>query len=162
VPVVIHAQGDTSFIGTGDVQRVSAQSSVTVNNVLIGSVCTQVNTGAGCGSVGTSFNVQKHMSVMSNTSIGVTILAGAAGGTGDIAYHPGQSEIMSILAQADPFIYIDPTFALADQFSLVFSPGVGNVSAVPEPSTWAMLLLGFGGVGFMAYRRKSKPALMAV
>jgi hypothetical protein len=37
----------------------------------------------------------------------------------------------------------------------------GAVSAVPEPSTWAMLLLGFAGVGFMAYRRKSKPALMA-
>jgi hypothetical protein len=33
--------------------------------------------------------------------------------------------------------------------------------AVPEPSTWAMLVLGFAGVGFMAYRRKSKPALMA-
>jgi Ice-binding-like/PEP-CTERM motif len=27
--------------------------------------------------------------------------------------------------------------------------------AVPEPSTWAMLLLGFAGIGFMAYRRKS-------
>jgi len=33
-------------------------------------------------------------------------------------------------------------------------------SAVPEPSTWAMMLLGFAGVSFMAYRRKSKPALM--
>jgi hypothetical protein len=33
--------------------------------------------------------------------------------------------------------------------------------SVPEPSTWAMLLLGFAGIGFMAYRRKSKPALMA-
>jgi hypothetical protein len=40
--------------------------------------------------------------------------------------------------------------------------GVANLtSAVPEPSTWAMLLLGFAGVGFMAYRRKSKPTLMA-
>jgi hypothetical protein len=37
-----------------------------------------------------------------------------------------------------------------------------GVSAVPEPSTWAMMLLGFGGFGFMAYRRKSKPALMTV
>lgn len=27
-------------------------------------------------------------------------------------------------------------------------------SAVPEPSTWAMMMLGFAGVGFMAYRRK--------
>jgi hypothetical protein len=35
------------------------------------------------------------------------------------------------------------------------------VGGVPEPSTWAMMLLGFAGIGFMAYRRKSKPALMA-
>jgi hypothetical protein len=34
-------------------------------------------------------------------------------------------------------------------------------AAVPEPSTWAMMILGFAGIGFMAYRRKSKPALMA-
>ena len=37
-----------------------------------------------------------------------------------------------------------------------------GVGAVPEPSTWAMMILGFAGVGFMAYRRKSKRALMAV
>jgi hypothetical protein len=37
----------------------------------------------------------------------------------------------------------------------------GTVSAVPEPSTWAMMLLGFAGIGFMGYRRKSKPALLA-
>jgi hypothetical protein len=35
------------------------------------------------------------------------------------------------------------------------------VADVPEPSTWAMLILGFAGIGFMAYRRKSKPALLA-
>jgi hypothetical protein len=29
-----------------------------------------------------------------------------------------------------------------------------NVAAVPEPSTWAMMILGFCGVGLMAYRRK--------
>ncbi len=45
------------------------------------------------------------------------------------------------------------------------SPGWGNflvraVPAIPEPSTWAMMILGFAGVGFMAHRRKSKPALM--
>ena len=36
-----------------------------------------------------------------------------------------------------------------------------NVGAVPEPSTWAMMILGFAGLGFMAYRRKNKLALMA-
>jgi hypothetical protein len=30
-----------------------------------------------------------------------------------------------------------------------------NVNGVPEPATWAMMILGFFGVGFMAYRRKS-------
>ena len=29
-------------------------------------------------------------------------------------------------------------------------------STVPEPSTWAMMLLGFAGLGFAAYRRASK------
>ncbi len=31
-----------------------------------------------------------------------------------------------------------------------------TTSGVPEPSTWAMLILGFAGVGFMAYRRKGQ------
>ena len=31
-----------------------------------------------------------------------------------------------------------------------------NVSAVPEPSTWAMMLIGFFGLGFLSYRRSSR------
>ncbi len=27
-------------------------------------------------------------------------------------------------------------------------------AAVPEPSTWAMMILGFGGIGFLAHRRR--------
>jgi hypothetical protein len=30
-----------------------------------------------------------------------------------------------------------------------------QVAAIPEPATWAMMVLGFLGVGFMAYRRKN-------
>ena len=33
---------------------------------------------------------------------------------------------------------------------------VPNVTAVPEPSTWAMLIIGFAGIGFMSYRRKNQ------
>ncbi|SDJ62633.1 PEP-CTERM protein-sorting domain-containing protein [Bradyrhizobium lablabi] len=58
---------------------------------------------------------------------------------------------------------IDPVFStdiVGGHF--IYSPGVFDVAtAVPESSTWAMMILGFAGVGFMAYRRKSKPALMA-
>jgi hypothetical protein len=34
-------------------------------------------------------------------------------------------------------------------------------AAVPEPSTWAMMILGFCGVGFMAYRRRNQSAVLA-
>jgi len=35
------------------------------------------------------------------------------------------------------------------------TPSILQVAAVPEPATWAMIILGFAGVGFMAYRRKN-------
>ena len=34
----------------------------------------------------------------------------------------------------------------------------GSLTAVPEISTWAMLLLGFGGLGFAAMPRRRAPA----
>jgi hypothetical protein len=63
----------------------------------------------------------------------------------------------------DPYLFLDPSL-VALGYSIITSPGIGNslASAVPEPSTWAMMILGFAGIGFMAYRRKLKPALMAV
>ncbi len=36
-----------------------------------------------------------------------------------------------------------------------------EVAAVPEPSTWLMMIFGFAGLGFMTYRRSSKPVLIA-
>ena len=30
-----------------------------------------------------------------------------------------------------------------------------TLDAVPEPSTWAMMILGFLGLGWLAYRRKN-------
>jgi hypothetical protein len=39
---------------------------------------------------------------------------------------------------------------------------IASVAAVPEASTWAMILLGFLGVGFLSYRRKSSHALRFV
>jgi outer membrane lipase/esterase len=56
-------------------------------------------------------------------------------------------------ANCGTYVYWDgihPTaaahMAIADAF----------VAIVPEPSTWAMMILGFAGVGFMAYRRSRK------
>ena len=46
--------------------------------------------------------------------------------------------------------------AINDFSDLTFS---ATISAVPEPSTWAMFILGFAGVGFLAYRHKQQDAL---
>ena len=40
-----------------------------------------------------------------------------------------------------------PPFALIDSVAL---------NGVPEPSTWAMMLLGFAGLGLAAYLRSAK------
>lgn len=38
-----------------------------------------------------------------------------------------------------------------------------NNTPLPEPATWAMMLLGFGGIGFAARRRRQRnPALMQI
>jgi len=39
--------------------------------------------------------------------------------------------------------------------------GAGSIGAVPEPSTWAMMILGFFGIGFMAYRRRNGAQVLA-
>ena len=57
-----------------------------------------------------------------------------------------------------------------DSNTLFFTDGIngeadglfGSLSAVPEPSTWAMMILGFAGVGFMAYRRSRKDQGLAL
>jgi hypothetical protein len=49
-----------------------------------------------------------------------------------------------------------PSYTFTGTYSIDGASGSGtfNVAAVPEPSTWAMMILGFMGVGFMAYRKK--------
>jgi hypothetical protein len=44
---------------------------------------------------------------------------------------------------------------------VVDNVSVANVGTAPEPATWAMMILGFAAIAFMAYRRKAKSGLMA-
>ena len=47
-------------------------------------------------------------------------------------------------------------------FSSILANGFSDGPAIPEPSTWAMLMLGFAGLGFAAFRRaKVRPVFMA-
>jgi hypothetical protein len=45
--------------------------------------------------------------------------------------------------------------------SFEFDSLAGKFEAVPEPSTWAMLIMGFGAIGAMIRRRRAPPAAFA-
>jgi hypothetical protein len=48
------------------------------------------------------------------------------------------------------------SFVADGNFTGTMTPITLEVAAVPETSTWAMMILGFAGIGFMAYRRSRK------
>jgi hypothetical protein len=66
------------------------------------------------------------------------------------------SNIQTAFASAGPGPY-----SVTEEYIITVGAAGGSanssiVVSVPEPSTWAMMILGFLGVGFMAYRRKGR------
>jgi len=94
-----------------------------------------------------SYNLYIPSNTIASVLVRATAIANGYVGGGDY-----------VRAIADPYIQINQNFANAGQFTFIESAGVVNspVAAVPEASTWAMLLLGFGGLGFAGYRRTGK------
>jgi hypothetical protein len=54
--------------------------------------------------------------------------------------------------------FVDPFGTLQDSAGATFSIPVITPAAVPEPSTWALLALGFAGLGFAGLRASRKAA----
>jgi len=52
-------------------------------------------------------------------------------------------------------------FSVSDQAYDVGLDAVSISSGVPEPSTWAMLMIGFAGLGFVSYRQSRRRARLA-
>jgi PEP-CTERM motif len=67
---------------------------------------------------------------------------------------PADNEWVTITG-LDPFTTVD--FHAASKNAFEFSLG-----SVPEPSTWAMMVLGFAGLGYAAFRRNSKGRALAI
>jgi hypothetical protein len=84
---------------------------------------------------------------------GSSAVAGYSDGNGTYFQING-SGVNGALIDGGPDALISSTNdGVPGQFLFEVRNGV-ITSGVPEPSTWAMMLLGFGGIGFMAYRRK--------
>jgi hypothetical protein len=61
-----------------------------------------------------------------------------------------------------PFTEVEVSTAGSPQFPGIAQIQVGFASAVPEPSTWAMMLLGFVSIGCTGYRRSRKASAARV
>jgi hypothetical protein len=80
-------------------------------------------------------------------------VAMGASGTGD-EFSPAGNQLVTITGLA-PF-----TTATFHSTANAFEFSLG--SAIPEPSTWAMMLLGFAGLGYAAFYRNSKGRALAI
>jgi hypothetical protein len=75
-----------------------------------------------------------------------------------LAANGGQTDYASngyILISALP--QFDRVVAASSSNSFEFDNVAAGTSAVPEPSTWAMLLIGFAGIGYAGFRRSKGP-----
>jgi hypothetical protein len=88
------------------------------------------------------------------TLTGTDLLAYGATGTGN-QNSPTNNQWVTI-TNLDPFMTVDFHAAGKNAFEFSLNPGV------PEPSTWAMMALGFAGLGYAAFRRNSKVRVLAV
>ena len=126
------------------------------------------------GDVGSPFT----MSGISGTADGYTIsgLSGYAGAD-NLLYFPGEPFVdfggisfstsggpdfnLGLQNPSGPFQYVFNDSSL-NPIGYPNVPGSTDitltVSAVPEPATWALMLIGFAGIGFFAYRRTKKSA----
>ena len=89
---------------------------------------------------------------LTGTGIIGSILINPTSGSTDLAEHYALTDLF--LGAGTYTLHMSGTRGRLSTYT-----GDISFAAVPEPSTWAMMLLGFGAVGF-AMRRRRRPALM--
>ena len=92
------------------------------------------------------------------TLTGADLVAMGATGTGDQT-SPAGNELITITGLA-PFT--TATFSSTNNaFEFALATPIG-IPGTPEPSTWAMMMLGFAGLGYAAFRRNTKVGALAI
>jgi hypothetical protein len=131
------------FFGT------SGSTPTTANNLLVGAAYTP--TASGCGNY---FGVDSNTAAQSFGAAGLYF-----GGTCAGIYDTLTTSLNTTVGQAYTLRFDLSVFGGINNGVRV-STGALTTGAVPEPATWAMMLIGFGGIGF-AMRRQRKAALLA-
>ena len=133
----------------------SLSSAGTDLNLGIGFAALNVHTSAG----GDSAEGVCTDTCASSTFSGTLKTKAASGATGNELILQVQASVVgnrqvpeSASAKADPFIFIDPSFAGASLYGIVVSPGIGNAASVPEPATAALKTLAALAVGILRCR----------
>jgi hydroxymethylpyrimidine pyrophosphatase-like HAD family hydrolase len=71
----------------------------------------------------------------------------------DEAHGAELPDLTRVFPRIDPFDRV-----VAENGALLFDPATKKETPLgPEPSTWAMMLLGFAGLAFAGYRRTREP-----
>jgi len=85
-------------------------------------------------------------------------LVGRGSGNSFAAYCPGCTVPQQQAALDAVAAYPGSPFTFTGKYSLGDDTGQGTfaISAVPEPSTWVMMIMGFAGLGLVAHRRARK------
>ena len=92
-----------------------------------------------------------------------SILINGTNYTPSVISFSSTAEVLTVagLALTGGNIFVTPIQGAQPWIFLSEAEFSGIAGAVPEPSTWAMMLLGFAGIGFMTYRRRKSAAIAA-
>jgi hypothetical protein len=159
VAIDIRANGTASVAGqgsaNGEFQLVETGLSGGAKSLLDLDMCA----GLGCAGTPASIRYAQQNQLMTYTPyvINLAVIAGAAN-AGAAPYSGSGS------ATIDPYFALDPSVLDPQDYTLLFSAGIvnspGNMTAVPEPATWALLGAGFALLQAAAMGRRRLPRLL--
>jgi len=91
-----------------------------------------------------------------NENITFDLYSGAPGGGGTFLFTSStgtNANLMFNAAPGDYYLEVTPSYIASNKEAI---SGTILVSTVPEPAAWAMMLIGFGGLGVALRRRAAK------
>jgi hypothetical protein len=135
VPLLIATDLATSETGYADAYASIAVTTSIANESAL--YCSVDPSSIPCSAASFSGTISAGATSGTVDTLTLLVEAGAALGNDGVTTYPSSAS-----ASADPFIYIDPSFAGAADYQIIVSPGIGNAPvATPEPSTLLLIFV---------------------